>query len=66
MAIKKVTITDDCIMCGMCMGVCPEVFQPSPNGDKYDVVEGVDYNAYEDSIKEAAAGCPVAAIEVEE
>ena len=62
MAIKKVWITDDCIACGNCESVCPEVFEVQ---DKSTVRRDADFSAYEAEIKEAAESCPVEAIKYE-
>ena len=51
MAIKSVWIEEDCIACGTCEGICPEVFHVT---DRSHVNEGVDFNDYEEEIKEAA------------
>ena len=56
MAIKSVWIEEDCIACGTCEGICPEVFQVT---DRSRVNEGVNFNDYEEGIKEAAESCPV-------
>ena len=50
MAIKSVWIEEDCIACGTCEGICPEVFQVT---DRSRVNEGVNFNDYEEGIKEA-------------
>ena len=55
MAIKSVWIEEDCIACG----TCPEVFQVT---DRSRVNEGVNFNDYEEGIKEAAESCPVSVI----
>ena len=59
LAIKSVWIEEDCIACGTCEGICPEVFQVT---DRSRVKEGVDFNDYEEGIKEAAESCPVSVI----
>ena len=59
MAIKSVWIEEACIACGTCEGICPEVFQVT---DRSRVKEGVDFNDYEEGIKEAAESCPVSVI----
>lgn len=63
MAIKKVTIGEDCTSCGMCEEICPEVFEME---DVATVKKGADLAANEDGIKEAADSCPVETIHVEE
>ena len=62
MAIKKVWIEEGCISCGNCEAVCPEVFYLT---DYSNVKEGVDFNAYEAGIKEAAGECPAEVIKYE-
>jgi len=42
---------------------CPEVFKVK---EVATVIEGVDYSAFEEKIKEAAKGCPVDVIKYEE
>ena len=63
MAISKVWIEDGCTLCGLCEDTCPEVFEL---GDESSVVkEGVDFEEYEDLIKQAAEECPVEVIQYE-
>ena len=57
----KTIVNDDCIGCGMCQDVCPEVFQL--NGDGMSEVVG-DADLHADKVQEAAAICPVNAIEI--
>lgn len=64
MAIKKVWIEDDCTACGLCVDICPEVFDLP--GDTAVVKEGVDFTKYEEGIKESAESCPVEVIKYEE
>ncbi|HAC20600.1 MAG: ferredoxin [Tannerellaceae bacterium] len=61
MAINKVWIEEGCISCGNCEAICPEVFQVNDVSE----VQDVDFNAYEDQIKEAAESCPVDVIRYE-
>ena len=63
MPIKKVWIEDDCIACGMCESVCPEVFKIE---DIAVVIEGVNYADHSDGIIEAADSCPVEVIKYSE
>ena len=51
MAIKRVWIEEDCIACGTCEGICPEVFTVT---DRSRVNEGVNFDDFEAGIKEAA------------
>lgn len=57
----KTTVNEDCIGCGMCEGVCPEVFRLNASGMS-EVVGDADLHA--DKVEEAAEICPVNAIEV--
>jgi len=59
MAIKKVWIEEGCTACGLCEDTCPEVFKVE---DIATVIEGVNYDDYEEQIKEAAESCPVEVI----
>lgn len=61
MAIKSITIEDGCTSCGLCEQICPEVFEMP---DLAKVKSGVDFNQYEDKIREAADSCPVEVIKV--
>ncbi len=58
------TVTSDCIECGACEVICPQVFRLN----SYEIAEAymnpVPQDA-EKSTKEAAKSCPVAAIILE-
>lgn len=65
MSIKKVYLDetdDECISCGLCESIASMVFRV-PN--KMEVIPGVDYNEYEDEIKEAVESCPTNVIKYE-
>jgi len=62
MAISKIWIEEGCTSCSLCEDTCPEVFEMP---DIAVVKEGVDLNAFEDEIKEAAISCPVEVIKFE-
>lgn len=53
-----------CIGCGLCTQVCPEVFEMGDSGVAEVIMEEVPENL-EDSVQEAADGCPVEVITVE-
>ena len=57
----KATVNEDCIGCGMCIEVCPEVFEI--NSDGLSHVVG-DPDNCSDKTLQAAEICPVNAIEV--
>ena len=61
--IVQVRVNDDCIGCGMCINVCPEVFDF--NKDGLSTVIG-DANAYPSKVEESAEVCPTNAIEIED
>lgn len=60
----KVSITEDCIACGLCVDTCPEVFEM---GEEFAqvLVEEVPPD-HEEAVQQAAEECPTEAILVEE
>jgi ferredoxin len=64
MAIKKVSIGEDCTACFMCQDLCPAVFKVENNTSS--VLENVNYDEHENYIKDAVKACPVEVIEIEE
>ncbi|MFB0917577.1 MAG: ferredoxin [Clostridiaceae bacterium] len=62
--MNPVVDQDLCIGCGLCTSICPEVFEMNDDG-KAAVIEGADFAAVEDTLKEAVESCPVAAITLE-
>jgi len=50
-----------CIGCGLCVSICPEVFEMDINTGKA-VVKTQEFSAYEEKVKEAIDSCPVQAI----
>ena len=62
MAISNVWLDEsngECISCGTCEAVCPEVFEIP---DKMIVKPGADFSKYEAKIREAADQCPTSVI----
>lgn len=59
----KAIVNDACISCGMCAGVCPDVFQMGSDG----LAHGSEFDeSMLDLAQEAKDGCPVSAISIEE
>ena len=58
----KYFVNDACIGCGLCEGVCPEVFSVTPAGVAAAIDDEVPESALE-AAEEAMANCPVQAIE---
>lgn len=73
----RVTINrEDCISCGACWATCPEFFEENPDDGFSQVVEtyrvggdpatGNAPTELADCVRDAADGCPVEVIHVEE
>jgi ferredoxin len=60
--MKKVWVDDECIACGTCVDMCPDLFELE--GDIATVKAGADLSN-DDSITEVAEACPVEAIHYE-
>ncbi len=58
----KYYVNENCIGCGLCESVCPEVFSLSDDGVAVAISEDVPEGALE-SAAEAMSDCPVSAIE---
>ena len=62
----KATVDKDlCSACGICVEVCPEVFEMGDDDRAWAKVDPVPSDV-EGSCREAADGCPESAIEIEE
>lgn len=62
----KATIDDSCIACGLCPDVCPEVFELPDDADIARVKVDVVPADAEAACREAAEGCPVEAIKIQQ
>ena len=60
MARKVFIDQDECIGCGVCEEMCPEVFHLDPRTNKAEVVQ--EEGGPEDQIQEAVENCPVECI----
>jgi len=59
----KVRITEECISCGLCVDICPDVFEM---GDQFaQVKKDSKPEENEEKVRQAAEECPVAAIIVD-
>lgn len=54
-------VNENCIGCGTCVGICPEVFELNDEGFAENIIGDVPAEL-EKSAKEAAECCPVNAI----
>lgn len=57
----KFTVNNNCIACGLCTGICPEVF--TLDGDIAQAADVDVKGEVETKAKEAMKSCPVDAIE---
>ncbi len=57
-------VSEDCIGCGVCEGMCPDVFEIGDDGLAHAIVDEVPADAEADA-EAAAESCPVSAITVE-
>ncbi|WP_300385732.1 ferredoxin [Clostridium sp.] len=60
----KAFVDETCISCGLCEGVCPEVF--SLDTGVSVAIEGEISAENQEAAREACEGCPVSAISIEE
>ena len=59
----KFTVNENCIACGLCTGICPDVFSLD-SGDEIAQAKDQDVDgAVKDKGLEAMESCPVSAIE---
>lgn len=61
---KKCKVNENCIGCGLCVGTCDAVFAFGANGTAENVLGDIPEDLVP-AVEEAAANCPVQAIEVE-
>lgn len=59
----KFKVNENCIACGLCTGICPDVFSLD-SGDEIAQAKDQDVDgAVKDKALEAMESCPVSAIE---
>ena len=59
----KAKITDECISCGRCVEICPEVFEMGESIAQVKVAQVP--KEHEEAVRQAAEECPTSAIVVE-
>ena len=62
----KVTIQDYCMMCGVCMETCPELFGTDGESSTMQVLMGHVPPKLEKSVQKAVENCGVGAISIVE
>jgi ferredoxin len=62
--MKAFVDENTCISCGLCEGICPEVFSLETGVSV--AIEGTVQADLEDATREACESCPVTAISIEE
>lgn len=58
----KYSVNENCIGCGLCVSVCPQVFELTDEGVSHAINEATSKDV-EKSAEEALHECPVDAIE---
>ncbi len=59
----QASVNENCIGCGLCATICPEVFEMNDEGLAEATNDGLN-NDTMDSAKDAAEQCPVDAIDI--
>jgi len=62
--MKAFVDREECVGCGLCESVCPEVFGMDADGIAVPIIEEIP-KEFEGCAKEAENDCPVEAIKVE-
>ena len=61
--MKVVENHNNCIGCGACESICPEVFQITDEGLSSVIGKEEDFPNHEEEIRDAVDSCPTGAIE---
>jgi ferredoxin len=62
----KVLITSDCVNCGLCNEIAPEIFRVNNDLDIAEVIRNPTSGNEEKMTQEAADSCPTDAIKITE
>ena len=62
--MKAIVDREACIACGVCVDICPEVFQM--DGDGKSEVQADPADDYRGGVEQAAGDCPAEAISMED
>ena len=62
--MKKLNVNENCIGCGACTAIAPDIFVLGDEGYAEPIKKEVE--TITEDIKEAQEGCPTNAIEIEE
>ena len=57
----KATVDESCIACGLCVSVCPEVFEMGDDDLAHVKLDPIPAE-HQEATKEAAEGCPTDSI----
>ena len=60
--MKVVVNQGNCIGCGACESICPEIFQINDEGLSTVIGSEEDFNNHEEEIRDALDSCPTGAI----
>ncbi len=60
--MKVVVNQNNCIGCGACESICPEVFQINDEGLSSVIAKEEDFTNHEEEIRDAVDSCPTSAI----
>lgn len=66
MAKKVVIDTEECVACGTCVEIAPEVFKLEEGADHAEVIKDSVGSSEEDAVQEAIDSCPTQCIHWEE
>jgi len=62
--LMKVTISEECVSCGLCVDICPDVFEMGTECAQVKMANVPE--KFETAVRQAADECPVSAIAVEQ